>query len=228
MAKKCPLIPALACAALFIPAVAGAAERGDFQLRGRVISISPDDSSGEVRLVDGSGIDGSGVGVDAQITLEVDMTWFLSPNWAVELILATAEHDIDGEGTISDLGKIADAGVLPPTLTLQYHWNTDGKVQPYVGVGLNYTLFYSEDTTTSLDDALMVATDIDLDDSFGWAAQVGLDVQMSDRWYLNFDLKYIDIDTDATIKNRSTGERLADVSVDVNPWVPGIGVGYRW
>jgi outer membrane protein len=51
---------------------------------------------------------------------------------------------------------------------------------------------------------------------------------MSDRWYLNFDLKYIDIDTDATIKNRSTGERLADVSVDVNPWVPGIGVGYRW
>jgi outer membrane protein len=215
---------ALTCAALLgLPAVASAAERGDFQLRGRVISIIPDDDSGQI-----TGVAGSGVDVDSQATVEVDLTWFLSSNVALELIAATAEHDISGNGTAAGLGKIADAGVLPPTLTVQYHWNTDGKVQPYLGAGINYTIFYDEDVTPSLDGFLMTTSKIDLDESFGFAAQAGIDFMLSDNWFFNIDLKYIDIDTTAVIRDDTTNAELARVDVDINPFVPGIGVGYRW
>lgn len=215
---------ALTCALLLgLPAVAGAAERGDFQLRGRVISIIPDDDSGEI-----SGVAGSGVDVDSQATVEVDLTWFLSSNVALELIAATAQHDISGNGTAAGLGKIADAAVLPPTLTLQYHWNTDGKVQPYLGAGINYTIFYDEDVTPSLEAFLMTTADIDMEESFGFAAQAGIDFMLSDNWFFNIDLKYIDMDTTAVIRDETTRVELARVNVDINPFVPGIGVGYRW
>jgi outer membrane protein len=208
---------------LALPAVADAAERGDLQLRGRVISISPDDDSGEI-----SGVAGSGVNVDSAVTVEIDFTWFLSSRVALELIAATATHDIHGTGTAAGLGRIADTAVLPPTLTVQYHWNTDGKVQPYLGAGINYTLFYSEDVTDSLDTFLGTPSRIDLDSSFGFAAQAGLDFQVSDNWYFNVDLKSLDIDTTASIRDDATDAELARVDVGLNPWVPGVGIGYRW
>lgn len=224
MTVRHPAPLALALAALLaLPVTADAAERGDFQLRGRLIGIVPDDDSGEI-----TGVAGSGVEVDSAATLEVDFTWFLSSNLAVELIAATAEHDINGTGSAAGLGRIADTMVLPPTATLQYHWNTDGKVQPYIGAGINYTLFYSEDVTDSLDMFLGTASRIDLDDSFGFAAQAGMDVQVSDNWFFNLDVKYLDIDTTAIIRDDATSAELARVDVDVNPWVPGIGMGYRW
>jgi len=208
---------------LALPSSAAAAERGDFQLRGRLIGVLPNDDSGEI-----TGVADSGVSVDDAFTLEVDLTWFLSSHVALELIAATTNHDIDGTGSAAALGRIADVNVLPPTLTLQYHWNTDGKVQPYVGAGINYSLFYSEDVTDSLDAFLATDSRISLDDSFGFAAQVGLDVQLSDHWYFNLDLKYIDIATTAIIEDDATGVELARVDVDIDPWVPGVGIGYRW
>lgn len=215
---------ALALAALLaLPTVAGAAEAGDFQLRGRVISVAPDDSSGAI-----SGVPGSGVAVDSAVTVEVDFTWFLRNNLAIEVIAATTPHDISGTGTAGGLGKIADANVLPPTATLQYRWNTDGKVQPYIGGGINYSLFYSEDTTASLDTFLATTTRIDLDDSFGFALQAGIDFEVAENWFFNIDLKYIDLNTTAIIRDDTTNVELARVDVDINPWVPGVGIGYRW
>ena len=199
------------------------AEAGRFQMRGRVISVSPNDDSSSI-----SGVPGSGVSVDSQATVEVDFSWFLTKNVALELIAATTSHDIHGTGTAAGLGRIADASVLPPTLTLQYHWNVDGKVRPYLGAGLNWSLFYDEDVTDSLDGFLGESSRISLDDSFGWAAQAGIDFMIDEHWFFNVDLKYLDIDTTAVIESEATGAELARVDVDIDPWVPGLGFGYRW
>jgi len=197
------------------------AAAGDIMLRGRVIGVLPDDSSGHV-----TGIPDSGVGVDDAWTLEVDLTIFASPHWAFELIAATTSHDIQGEGSLAGLGRIADASVLPPTLTVQYHFLPEAKVQPYLGAGVNYTAFYDEDISSSLEAALGGKGSINLDDSWGWAGQVGFDVALTDHWYFNLDVKYIDIQTTAKIVDSLGG--VSKVDVDINPWVPGVGVGYRW
>lgn len=217
------LLALVAGAWLALPVATQAAERGDFQLRGRVIGIVPDDDSGEI-----SGVAGSGVSVDSAATLELDATFFLHSNVAIEVIAAAAKHDINGTGSAAALGRVADTGVLPPTVTLQYRWNTDGKVQPYIGGGFNYTIFFDEDTTPSLDGFLGTPARVSLDESFGWAAQFGVDFRIKENWYFNFDLKYLDVDTTAVISDAATGVELARVDVDINPWVPGIGFGYRW
>ena len=97
--------------------------------------------------------------------------------------------DIDGaEGA----GNIAEVDHLPPTLSLQYHFNPDGRFRPYIGAGLNYTTFSNEDTKGAL-----AGSDLELDDSWGAAGQIGADVGLNDNWFLNLAVRYIDIDSDA-------------------------------
>jgi outer membrane protein len=106
--------------------------------------------------------------------------------------------------------------VLPPTVTLQYHFSPNANFRPYAGVGINYTIFYNKtgDTLSTLD----------LDDSFGFAAQVGADWMLTNRASINFDVKYVNIETE--VSNNTTGAKLFDL--DINPWVIGLGVGYRF
>ncbi len=113
---------------------------------------------------------------------------------------------------------------LPPTLTLQYHFIPSGKFRPYVGFGVNWTVFYSEDASSALTTAIG-PTSVSLDDSFGWAAQAGADIDLSKRFFLNIDVKYIDIDTTATLR---TGALVNTVDVDIDPLVVGVGIGFRF
>ena len=121
--------------------------------------------------------------------------------------------------------KIAETDHLPPTFSMQYHFLPDSTFQPYVGAGVNYTTFFSTDVEQVLTD-LTGVTDIDLDDSFGLALQLGADWNFGNRWLLNFDLRWIDIesDLDATIAG-VTGE-LGTVKID--PWVYSINIGYSF
>lgn len=210
---------ALVAAAPFAQAV----EPGTTQLRFRVIGVLPDDSSGHV-----TGIPDSGVGVDDAWVPELDVSVFVHEHLAFEVIAATSPHDISGEGSIDGLGKIADTMVLPPTVLLQYHFRPDDKFRPYLGAGINYSWFYDVDSTDDLDTALGGDTDIDLDDSFGWAAQFGFDIAINDHWFFNLDVKYIDMETTAHLTTDDGFDTERKVDVDVNPWVPGIGFGYRW
>jgi outer membrane protein len=114
--------------------------------------------------------------------------------------------------------------VLPPTLTLQYHFTPAAKVRPYVGAGLNYTIFYGDNTSDALNTAIG-KTDLNLSNSFGWAAQAGVDFDVSEKVFVNFDIKYIDMSTTATL---TTGALVNTVDVKINPIVVGIGVGMRF
>ena len=208
--------------ALTLSAVSPAfAEAGDWLVRLRGIYVAPQDDSGPIL----PGVPTGSVSVDDAIVPELDFTYFFTNNIAAELILATSPHDINGAGAISALGEIADTMALPPTLTLQYHFAPDRRVRPYVGAGINWTVFYSEDSSASLDGALGGPTSVSLDDSFGWAIQAGVDFDITDRVFMNLDIKYIDIDTTATL---NTGGVINSVDVDIDPIVAGIGFGMRF
>lgn len=214
--KKAIAIAVTASACILTPVQSYAAEAGDWLVRGRIINVNPNDDSSAV-----SGIAGSGVSVDTDTTVELDFTYFVDQNWALELILATTTHHVSGEGSIAGLGEIADAGVLPPTLTLQYHTDLNEKVSAYAGLGVNYTLFYSEDGKGPFEGA-----DVDMDSSFGLSAQVGLDYDLNDDWFFNVDLKYVQLDTTAEI--RPGDGSVLSVDVDIDPWIFGIGIGTKF
>ena len=217
MLRFCSAAAIIASAFAAVPAQA---EQGDLLVRLRGIVVAPTDEASDVL----PGFAGGSVDVENAIVPELDFTYFLTDNIGAELILATSPHDLEGTGALAGLGEVADVMALPPTLTLQYHFNPSGPVRPYAGVGVNYTIFYSEDASDSLVGAIG-ATAIDLDDSFGVAFQVGVDFDLNDRWFLNADVKYIQIDTTATL---NTGGVINTVDVDLDPIVAGIGVGMRF
>jgi outer membrane protein len=206
----------VALVVLVAPAVG---EPGEWIGRVRAINIAPNDSSDTILDT------GTEVTVDSQATLEIDLTYMLNDSWGIEVIAATAEHDLaTSKGALGG----ADAGsvwVLPPTVTLQYHFATDGGWHPYLGAGVNFTLFYSYDLSDDL--AGLGVTDVDFDESFGLAGNLGVDIDLSERWLFNLDVKYIMISTDASLKVEG-GDTLAEVSVDIDPWVFGVGIGYRF
>jgi outer membrane protein len=177
----------------------------DWIVRSRLTLVAPDASSNNV----------AGVGtldVDNNITLGLDITRFFTPNLAAEIILGTTTHEV----VASVAGSIGSVSVLPPTLVLQYHFSPNANFRPYAGIGINYTIFYNKTGNT--------LSTLDLDDSFGFAAQVGADWMLTNRASINFDVKYVNIETE--VSNNTTGAKLFDL--DINPWVIGLGVGYRF
>ncbi len=212
------LLSAALAAALATPANA---DQGDWLVRLRGIYVAPQDESGPVLPAVPTGT----VTVDDAIVPELDLTYFFTNNIAAELILATSPHDVAGADALVGLGEIADSMVLPPTLTFQYHFAPDAKVRPYVGAGVNWTIFYSEDSKASLDTALGGPTDVSMDDSFGWAVQAGVDFDITERVFLNVDVKYVDIDTTATL---DTGGVINTVDVKIDPIIVGVGLGMRF
>jgi outer membrane protein len=210
----------LTAAALAAAAAAPAhAEQGDWLLRGRAIMVAPTEDSSGVKPA----FPNDEVSVTNSFAPEVDLSYFLTDHLALELIAATTKHDVKGKGGLEPVGELADTWVLPPTLTLQYHFAPKAKIRPYVGAGLNYTIFYSEDASDGLE-AAIGKTKVDLKDSFGFALQAGLDVDLTKTLFMNFDVKYIDIDTKAKL---TTGALENRVKVSLDPIVAGIGIGIR-
>ncbi len=221
------LLPVLALSVLSMPA--SGLDMGDLMVRGRLINIEPDSSSSNVNA-DGNSVPGTNVTVDSAMTLDIDFVYMLTPVIGVELLLdLSSQHSISSEGnTLFSLapGTIMKTRVLPPALILQYHLAPYAILSPYVGAGLNYTYFFDTKATDSLESGLKGVSDIDLDPSFGWVVQVGADYDLGNEWYLNADLKYMQIDTKASFYSGLLGN--VDLSVDINPWVMGIGVGKRF
>ena len=213
---KLMLLAGVSAAMLATPAFA---KEGDVLVRARAIVVAPNERSGEV-----SGIPGSKVGVGDSVMPEVDFTYMATNHIGAELIVATTKHSVSGRGTVSGLGDVANTWVLPPTLTLQSHFAPDGKVRPYLGAGINYSIFYSAKATPSLDAALG-ATKVKLGDSVGYALQAGVDIPVGKKVFVNFDIKYIDMKTTARL---TSGATLRTARVKIDPIVAGMGIGFRF
>lgn len=197
------LIATAAVAVLALSPAANAYEKGDWLVRVGAGLVDPDSDNGDV------------VSVDSGASIVFTGTYFFTPNVAVELLAATPfSHDVDLETG----GKVAEVKHLPPTLSLQYHFDTAGKLNPYVGAGLNYTIFFDEDTEGALE-----GLDLDLDNSFGLAAQVGADIDISDTMFVNVDVRWIDIDADAEVSPVGLA-----FDVEIDPFVYSLTLGWKF
>lgn len=183
-------------------------QAGDFVIRARGIAMVPDEETSSNQLTTGGGE------LNNDYVPEVDFSYFITDNIAVELIAATTEHDLDWKNPNVDLGSVM---LLPPTLTLQYHFLPKERFSPYLGAGINYTIFYDEKPGA--------AQSISYDDGFGYALQAGFDYAISGPWSLNVDVKKIFLNTTITT---NVGSGPINVDADLDPWVFGIGVGYRF
>ena len=214
---------AIISATALLSGAAQAYETGDIIVRGGLTSVNPDVDSGNLYAAGVEQTD-SKVDVNNETQLGLSLTYMIQDNIGIELLAATPfSHKLQGKGGLSALGEFAEVKHLPPTLSVQYYpMDNSSLFQPYVGLGLNYTIFFSEKFINGADSTF---NSLELDDSLGLAAQVGFDYQVADNWSLNAAVWYMDIDTTGTFKGPD-GDYKIDVSLD--PWVYMAGVAYRF
>lgn len=199
----------LFAAALAVAALAPVAAQaeGNFEVRVRAVNVDPA-NKGSNALTDS-------ISLNTKVIPEVDFTYYLTPNFAAELILTYPQkHSISLEGS----GKIGSLRHLPPTLTAQYHFLPTGQFRPYVGAGINYTNI----TTVSFTAPGTETLNLDRG-SFGFALQAGIDIQVAPQVFVNLDIKQVGIETKL---RDGAGADLG--TVKVNPTLIGVGVGYRF
>ena len=183
---------------------AALAQEGPWLVRLRAVNL---DSANK----DSTGLD---LSVNDKVIPEFDISYYFTPNFAAELILTYPQkHNVRAGGA-----KIGSLKHLPPTLLAQYHFTNFGAFKPYVGAGINYTRF------SSVKDNGAAGAPWDVKrNSWGGALQVGFDYALDKNWSLNFDVKKVFIDT------KVTGAGVFDnTPFKVDPWLVGVGVGYRF
>ena len=229
--KTSKLLIAAAAVLTVVASPVRAAEPGTWTLRAGVGMVSPQSNN----LVFSDGTNTLQVNVDDGTAVTLSATYFFTENWAFDILGATPfSHHINATITDSvDPGfsgpvslQIAETKHLPPTFSMQYHFVPDGTFQPYVGLGLNWTTFF--DSKMHPDLVAAGIEDIDLDDSFGVAAQVAADWYLNDRWLINFDVRWANIETDATLSSTALGGSVDIGTVKIDPWVYAINVGYHF
>lgn len=224
-AKLKASVSALALGVAMVSGSALAYQQGDIVARAGVAMVDPDASSSPL-AINGSEVAGTSVDVDDNTQLGLTFLYMLSENVGVELLAATPfSHTVTAKGLGADL-DVADVKHLPPTLSVQYFpMGSDSAFQPYVGVGLNYTLFFDEELTSDFKGALGDGS-VKVDDSFGLAFELGCDYAINENLVLNAAIWSIDIDTSAEIKLDAGATITTDV--DIDPLVYMVGVGYKF
>lgn len=195
------------------------AEQGDWLIKGGWTLVSP--KSDNLKADDGEG-NVLVLNVDDGNSFGFTIGYMFTDNWGVELLAsAPFKHDIKaGIQGLPGSVKIAETKHLPPTLSIQYHFLPDAMLSPYIGVGINWTLFSSERIEPELADRLA------LEDSTGFAAQIGVDWHFGGQWFAAADIRYIDISTKAKVTDAGETESIGDVAID--PMVYSLMLGYRF
>lgn len=194
---------------------ASAYQAGDIIVRAGAAGVLP--------TGDGTHPAAAGPNVEAsdEWSLGLTATWMATNNIGVGVLAAWPfEHDIETKGGLAGTGVVGEAKHLPPTVTLQYHFDTGSRLHPYVGAGINYTKFFSEKAVGAL-----AGDSLTLDDSWGLALEIGADYELQNNWLVSGQVWYIDIDTDTTF----TGPALpASFNTEIDPWVVMFSVGKKF
>lgn len=208
-------------------------EAGDFILRLGAATVTPEEGNSDLKL--NGAVLGATRGGDLEINrntqLGITGTYMFTENIGLGVLAATPfDHTIDSDAVIAGVvgtNKLGSTKHLPPTVTVQYFFNDSGSaIQPYIGAGINYTVFFDEEVASSAEaGALGGKSSLSLDDSWGLALEAGVDIAISDNLLVNFAVWNIDIDTEATIKS-PLGKLTTDV--DIDPWVYMVGLGYKF
>ena len=190
-------------------------EFNPWMVRVRAIGVIPGGSN-QV-YAGGARLGGAKVDMSDSIVPELDITYFFTKNIAAELILGTTPHTAKAKGTIAGLGTLGKAWLLPPTLTVQYHFTDFGAFKPYIGIGANLTLFYGEEHGT--------LNRFRVEHAVGIAGQIGFDYMFNKNWGFNVDVKKLYLRTDA--KGSLAGTPVK-AKMKLDPWIIGTGISYKF
>lgn len=235
--KKSLLV--LAVVAAFAPVLAQA-EAGDIVVRLRATNVNPSVSSNLGAQTNATyasstlastlyGSNDAKLEVGSNTIPELDISYYFTKNIAAELILALGtRHDVNVSGTGGSINhNLGSVNLLPPTLTAQWHFMPDQTFDPYVGAGLAYVLGMDRKLTADSVD-LGGAQPIRIDrNSFGTVLQAGFDVNLQDKWLLNFDVKKLWVGTDVELNVSGAGWKKID-NLDINPLVVSVGFGKKF
>ncbi len=203
-----------------------AQEASPWQVRLRLLGVLPDTGGSTVTVqgVPALSSPNSGLSIGNSIVPELDVTYYFTRNLAAELILGVTPHNVSGNGALTNL-DIGRAWLLPPTLMAQYHFTDFGAFKPYVGLGVNYTFFFGQSAGYTPTNGLGV-TSFSLNNTFGAAAQIGFDYMLNRNWGVNFDVKKLLLRPtyNATVNNTIAVSGTANI----DPWLVGVGVTYRF
>ena len=229
-----------------------------WMVRVRVVGVVPRDS-GSLHIPDptlnatlaGAGLStvnpvpGNPLAVSKTVIPEIDISYFFTPNIALELILGVTPHKVTGQGLLAGL-DVAQTWLLPPTLTLQYHFTNFGAFKPYIGGGVNYTIFFN--TTGSNIPAVvpltapigvpLTVTSLHVKDSFAPVAQIGFDYMLTKNVGVNFDVKKLWLrpqwNGSIAVGDAAAAPALFPTpfamngKVNLDPWLVGGGVTYKF
>lgn len=214
--------------------LAQAHQAGDLIIRAGAATTAPNEDSGQLKL-DGAKVAGTKATLDSDTQLGLAFAYMLTDHVGIELLAATPfQHTVGVRGVsaatgIAGLdGKLADVKQLPPTLSLQYYpLAPTSRFQPYAGVGINYTLFYDEDLSGARKQQGF--NNLKIQDSVGFAGQLGFDYMLSEHMMVNASVWYVDIDTKASVDGPTAlGVGRTKVDLEVDPWVYMVGLGYKF
>ncbi len=207
------LLSGLAAAMALVAAPAMAQSKGDWTLGVGIHAVDPKSDAGD--------LNGSALGlgslptkVDSDVKPTVTFEYFVADNLGIEVLAALPfKHEV----SIAGVGKVGETKQLPPVVSLQYHFANSSKITPFVGLGVNYTKFFSTDSKGAL-----AGTKLKLEDSWGLAAHVGMDIALSEKGALRVDMRWADIDT----KVKVNGAKLGTAEID--PLVYGMAYVFKF
>ncbi|AZZ99037.1 OmpW family outer membrane protein [Pseudoalteromonas sp. R3] len=197
--------------------------QAQFSVNVGAINVNPSDTASAINE------DRSlGLVADSDTQLGITFDYQYNDNIVFELVAATPfSHTVEGAGGLAG-NDIAKVKHLPPTLLAQYHFFApNAKFRPFVGAGLNYTVFFDEEASAALKATLKTDdVKVDLDSSFGVALQVGFNYDLNDKWGLHGMISKMDINTDATVY--ADGKQALTSDVELDPIVAMFGVKYKF
>lgn len=204
--------------AVALSAPVQAYEAGDILLRFGPTTVQPDASSDPLPLVGGE------VDVSDDTQLGITGTYMVNEWFGVELLASTPyEHNIYAQDS-SGRDLIGETKHLPPTLMAQLHLPNAGKFRPYIGFGVNHTIFFEESLRDTNGRGIPAGFSLDLDNSTGAAGEIGVDVALQGDWFLNASVWQVNIETTGTIEDQN-GAKVGDVDITIDPVVWMLGVG---
>ena len=204
-----------AAAAAMLATLALSPARADddpWEVRLRGVSLDPANKSDPIAAL---GVPSDAIHINGKWLPDVDFEYYWTPNWSTELILTYPQSQtVTVSGT-----SIGTFKHLPPVLTMKYDFLPTEDFQPYVGVGVNFTIISDVNLAVPTVGALKLSST-----SFGPALQAGFDYKLQDHWYANVDVKWFKLQSDVDVA--ASGAQVSTVHVD--PFLFGIGIGYRF
>ena len=155
---------------------------------------------------------------------EAVIDFFLTDQLMAELSFGGAPYDIeDSAGRI-----MVSSGIITPTATLLYYPTPSGRVRPYIGAGVSYVNFYSEEAgeiITNQKRLPPVDYAVGLKNNIAPVGQIGVDVSLNDKFYVNVDAKYLWAKSKLSL---TEGTNTQTVDQDMKSFIIGAGVGFKF